>query len=152
MPALVPKVIYAGGRTGINRHLVTPLAMLLDQPGAIRAYKLVTAEGDSPIAPVNGHKAIRYIVGKSYRLKKTECNTDDNEHCGSGINLATLDWCMKEWRPGWRILVAEFTAKDIASVPTGTDGKFRVFRCKMVGEKDLAAIGLVVPETAKEST
>ncbi len=130
---------------GISRHLVTPLAMLLDQPGDIRAYKLVTAEGDSPIAPYNGHKAIRYVVGKSYRLKKGDCNTDEFEQCGAGINLATLDWCMKEWTPGRRILIAEFTAKDIASIPTATDGKFRVFRCKIVGEKNLEEIGLVKP-------
>lgn len=119
------------------------------QPGNIRAYKLVTTDGDSPIAPDNGHKAIRYIIGKSYRLKKAECNTNDSEQCGAGINLATLDWCMKEWRIGYRILIAEFSAKDIASIPTATDGKFRVFRCKIVGEKNLEEIGFVKPAEVK---
>jgi hypothetical protein len=50
---------------------------------------------------------------------------------------------MREWQQGHRILVAEFTAKDIAAIPTATDGKFRVFRCKIVGEKDLKEIGLI---------
>lgn len=39
--------------------------------------------------------------------------------------------------------VAEFTAKDIAAIPVG-DGKFRVSRCKIVGEKDVAEYGLGV--------
>jgi hypothetical protein len=51
---------------------------------------------------------------------------------------------MKEWQPGYRILLAEFQATDIASIPTGTDGKFRVHRCKIVGEKDLGEIGIEV--------
>ena len=59
-----------------------------------------------------------------------------------GINLATLDWCMKEWKDGWRILIAEFTAKDISCIYP-TDGKFRVFGCEIVGEKDLKEIGLI---------
>lgn len=49
---------------------------------------------------------------------------------------------MREWKTGYKILIAEFTAKDIAAIPTATDGKFRVFRCKIVGEKDLKALGL----------
>jgi hypothetical protein len=54
---------------------------------------------------------------------------------------------MKEWKDGYRILIAEFTAKDIAAIPTATDGKFRVFRCKIVGEKDLKEIGLIQEAT-----
>ena len=73
-------------------------------------------------------------------------NTNDNEQCAKGINLATLDWCMKNWQKGYRILIAEFTAKDIASIPIATDGKFRVHRCKIVGEKDLVEIGLIVKQ------
>ena len=63
--------------------------------------------------------------------------------CAKGISLATLDWCMNEWQPGYRILIAEFTAKDIASIPIATDGKFRVKKCKIVGEKNLKEIGLI---------
>jgi uncharacterized protein YjbI with pentapeptide repeats len=49
-------------------------------------------------------------------------------------------------------LTVEFRAEDIAAIPTGTDGKFRLFRCRVVGEKDLAEIGLVEveEETAAE--
>jgi hypothetical protein len=128
--------------SGLNKYLCTPLRMLLDQPGPIRAYKLVDAYGYSPMAAQQGYSRLRYRVGDE--LSVDECNTDEFVHCGAGINLATLDWCMKEWRTDFRILVAEFNAADIAAIPTATDGKFRVRRCKVVGEKDLVDIGLVV--------
>jgi hypothetical protein len=54
---------------------------------------------------------------------------------------------MKEWHEGYRILIAEFTAEDIAAIPTANDGKFRVHKCKIVGEKDLREIGLVKAES-----
>jgi hypothetical protein len=118
--------------------------MLLDQPGTIRAYKLVTADG---VGPFNG--GIKYEIGTLYDVP--DADTDVTVQCAPGISLATLDWCMKEWREGFRILVAEFTAADIAAIPTATDGKFRVFRCTIVWEKDLTEIGLVErgPETPK---
>ena len=127
---------YLNGATGINPLRCTPLLMLLDQPGPIRAYKLVKADG---VGPYNG--GITYEIGGSYEVA-TAC-TDVNEHCAAGISLATLDWCMAEWQPGRRILVVEFEAGDIAAIPTATDGKFRVHRCRVVGEKDLVEIGLV---------
>ena len=123
------------GAKGINKLRYTPLMILLDQPGKIRAYKLVKANGEGPY---NG--GIIYEVGKSYSVKDADCT---DEQCAAGINLATLDWCMGYWADGYRILVAEFTAKDIASIPIATDGKFRVHRCEIVAEKDLKEIGLV---------
>jgi hypothetical protein len=107
---------------------------LRDQLGKVRAYKLVTADG---IGPFNG--GIKYEIGKSYEV--TDANTDEAVQCAAGINLATLDWCLKEWKESYRILVAEFMAKDIAAIPIGSDGKFRVYRCKIVGEKDLKELG-----------
>ena len=124
------------GAQGITPERCTPLLMLRDQPGPIRAYKLITADG---VGPYNG--GINYLVSEEFEVAKA--NDDPNAHCGAGINLATLDWCMREWRDGYRILVMEFTAEDIACIPTATDGKFRVRRCRRVGEKDLVALGLV---------
>ena len=122
--------------TGISRHLCTPLLMLQDQPGPIRAYKLVNELSEGH---VNG--GLKYVIGESVEV--ADANTDVNERCAAGINVATLDWCMREWCKGYRILVVEFTAADIAAIPTATDGKFRLHRCKVVGEKDLSEIGLV---------
>jgi hypothetical protein len=115
--------------------------MLLDQPGKIRAYKLVTADG---YGPFNG--GVLYEAGIS--VEELEADTDPNEHCGAGINVATLDWCIREWRETYRILVVEFEAKDIAAIPVATDGKIRLFRCDVVAEKNLAEIGVGVKAEA----
>jgi len=121
------------GAKGIDASRCTPLLVLFDQPGPIRAYKLVTSDG---VGPYNG--GITYRVGESCEV--TDANTDPLEACGAGINLATLDWCLKEWQQGYRVLIAEFTAADIAAIPTATDGKFRVHRCRIVGEKDISEL------------
>jgi hypothetical protein len=121
------------GAKGINKFLTTPLYLLLDQPGQIRAYKLVTAHG---LGPFNG--GITYEVGKSYEVRNA--NADESEQCAAGINLASLNWCLSNWIVGYRILIAEFTAADIACVPIASDGKFRVHRCQIVGEKSLAEL------------
>jgi hypothetical protein len=123
------------GALGVNKNLCTPLQSLLDQPGKIRAYKLVTTTGTGPHYP-----SIVYEIGKSYEV--SDACIDDTEQCAAGINVATLDWCMKEWMSGYRILIVEFEAQDIACIPIATDGKFRLHRCTVVGEKDLKEIGL----------
>jgi hypothetical protein len=120
----------------INKNRCTPLLILMDQPGKIRAYKLVNYDMEGPY---NG--GVKYEKGKIASVDNA--NTDDTQQCAAGINISTLDWCMKEWREGYRILIVEFTAKDIAAIPIATDGKFRVHRCKVVGEKDLKEIGLI---------
>ncbi len=122
---------------GLNKYLTTPLYMFLEQPGPIRAYKLTNAQGEGPF---NG--GITYSVGSTCEVK--EPDTNENVACGPGINLATLDWCLKEWQPGYRIFVAEFSREDIAAIPIGSDGKFRVRRCAIVAEKDLADCGLAL--------
>ena len=124
------------GAMGVSRHLCTPLLMLHDQPGPIRAYKLVNENSEGHVKG-----GLKYVIGESVEV--AGANTDVTEHCATGINVATLDWCMREWRAGYRIIVVEFTAADIAAIPTATDGKFRLFRCKVVGDKDLTEIGLV---------
>ena len=130
---------------GINPFFITPLLILLDQPGKIRAYKLVTEKFTGPY-----HSKLTYTIGEKYENKNAD--TDTTKQCARGINLATLDWCIKNWKTNYHILVAEFEAKDIAAIPIATDGKFRVFRCKIVGEKNLEDIGLLSQkETDHES-
>ena len=115
---------------GIIPQMQSPLHLLLEQPAAIRCYKLV--ENDYT-GPYNG--GIVYKVGEAVEVM--DANTDVNESCAAGINVATLDWCLKEWQSGYRILVVEFLKEDIACIPLGTDGKFRLHRCKVVREVDL---------------
>jgi hypothetical protein len=130
------------GAKGVNKYITSPLYLLQDQPGEIHAYKLVTVGGEGPY---NG--GIKYEIGESYSVE--DASTDENKKCAAGINLATLDWCIGEWRKGYRILIAEFKATDISAIPIGSDGKFRVHRCKIVGEKYLSELGLEEAEDEK---
>ena len=113
--------------------------MLRDQPGLIRAYKLVNAAGEGPFKG-----GLKYNIGAEISVAKW--NDDETEQCAAGISLATADWCIKEWKIGYRVLVVEFKAEDIVAIPTATDGKFRVKRCRVVGEKSLEELGLVKEE------
>jgi uncharacterized protein YjbI with pentapeptide repeats len=124
---------YLRGAKGIALERYNDLLLLLDQVGKIRAYKLVTADLTSPIKTDN---SITYEIGSTV---EAEANTDPDLDCGAGINLATLPWCLREYGPGQRILICEFTAKDIAAIPNG-DGKFRVHKAKVVREVDVEAI------------
>ena len=125
------------GAKGINKYLTTPLYMLFNQPGKIRAYKLVNQKGEGIY-----RGGLVYEIDK--RISVDEWDDSESEQCGAGINLATLDWCIREWREGLRILICEFTATDIVCVPIGSDGKFRVKSCTPVAELDLAKYGIGV--------
>ena len=124
---------YLGGAEGIHPSRITPLHILLDQPGKVRAYKLVNEHNQGPF---NG--GLTYNVGETVEVDA--CNTDPDAHCGAGINVATLPWCLDSWQPGYKVLLVEFKAKDIACIPTATDGKFRVYRCKVIREIDVSEI------------
>ena len=126
--------------TGVNKYMMSPMHLLLDQVGEIRAYKLVTEDGHGPHYPT-----LTYTAGETYTEPNFEA--DEGVDCGPGINLASLDWCLREWQPGYRILIASFQRRhgndDNICVPIGSDGKFRVRSCKIVSEVDLQKIGFL---------
>jgi hypothetical protein len=124
------------GANGVHPLLTTPLYALRDQVGPIRLYKLVDAEGRSPIQNTG---KLTYRVGEE--VVCPDARTDESEQCAAGINVATMDWCLREWCEGYRILVVEFEAKDIAAIPLASDGKIRLHRCRVVAEKNLEEIG-----------
>ncbi len=124
---------YFGGAKGIAPERYNDLLLLLDQVGKIRAYKLVTADLTSPIQT---DTPITYEIGSTV---EADANTNPDHDCGAGINLATLPWCLEEHSPGQRILLMEFTAKDIAAIPH-SGGKFRVHKAKVIREVDVEAI------------
>ena len=115
---------------GLQPERSNELLLLREQVGKIRAYKLVTADLKSPIQT---NSPITYEIGSTVQAK---ADTNEARDCGAGINLATLPWCLNEHLEGHRILVCEFTAKDIAAIPNA-DGKFRVHKAKVVKELDL---------------
>jgi len=127
--------VYLRGVKGINKYLCNPLFGLFDQPGKIRAYKLVN---EKLKGIYNG--CLKYEIGKTISVEKYD--TNENNECGEGINLATLDWCIREWKRGYKIIICEFKSQDIEAIPIATDGEFRVKKCKVIGEKDLTTIGL----------
>ena len=136
------------GAIGLNPNAVCPLRILLEQPGPIRAYKLVTSDGYG-IYRGKRDGGIHYEVGQSYEV--SDAGTDINNLCDCpGLYVATLDWCIRQWQEGYRILVVEFAAADIAAIPTATDGKFRLHRMTVVMEKDLVEIGLVEAEKPRK--
>jgi len=122
-----------GGAKGVAPERHNDLLILKDQVGKVRAYKLVNADLKSPTSQAQ----LTYEIGAT--LEATG-DTDEDEHCAAGINLATLPWCLREWRAGMRILLCEFTAADIAAIPHTSDGKFRVHKAKVIREVDLDAI------------
>ena len=124
----------------LNLLRTSALYLLREQPGSIRSYKLVTENLCSPLAAENGGATTRYAIGESYEVPGA--STDEQRHCAAGIHLASADWIIANWRSGDRVLIAEHTASDIAAIPIGSDGKYRVFRCKIVGEKSLSELGL----------
>jgi hypothetical protein len=107
--------------------------MLLDQVGLIRAYKLVTKDLMSPIAPTQGYPTLYYSIGSVIEI--SECDEDPAHDCGKGLHVATLPWCLSRMLEGYRIMIVEFVAADIACIPNDASGKFRVRRLKVVGEK-----------------
>jgi hypothetical protein len=61
-------------------------------------------------------------------------NPNPTDDCGSGVNVATLDWVRRnndKNLPIWKVLV-KWEWMVGAVVPYGTDGKFRVPRAKLV--------------------
>lgn len=118
-----------GGARGFAPERVNDLLILLDQVGPIRAYKLVDSGYRSPI---QSSGKLTYRVGDTV---EAEADPDPSVQCGRGVNVATLPWCLSNWRSGYRILVCEFKRSDIAAIPVG-DGKFRVGKCKVVREID----------------
>jgi uncharacterized protein YjbI with pentapeptide repeats len=117
------------GAKNYTPERTTALAALPYLTGKIQAFKLVDAKGMSPIHS----KRLQYEVGKV--VEEPNANTDPGSHCGAGLNVADLPWVLREWSQGQRIFLVEHTAKDIACVPHGTDGKYRVVRLKVL--KDL---------------
>lgn len=93
----------------------------------VQAYKYVTFWGWSPM---HTGKKIWYIPGR--KIVELDASTDKMDDCAKGINVATWNWCARAMRSDSRIIKVHFRIKDIAVIPRSTDGKFRVFRCRVM--------------------
>lgn len=106
----------------------------------IRAFKASNENGASPYNPER-QPILTCAPGALLSVPGTD--TDDNTECGAGVNLATLSWCIshhpyvKYNGECSKIWLVEFRVKDIGAIPHNTDGKFRVFRCRVLEEVDI---------------
>ncbi len=116
------------------------LLILADQPGPVIAYKLVTDKYTGA-----SYAGLYYTVGAEIVDSRPYCDNPAID-CGCGINLATMAWVLQNWVNGQRIMQVECFPSEGICIPNGTDGKFRVQRCKVLKEMDLAELGLVDAE------
>jgi len=121
---------------GLDPYRADALRLLEFQIGKVRAFKLVDADGRSPTRRTG---KITYVPGETV---SAIANEDPNEDCGAGINLCDIAWALRQAQGNYRIMLCEFSRKDLACIPLGTDGKFRVHRCKVVREILPAEFGL----------
>ena len=92
----------------------------------------------------NVYDRLFYKVGQKYSVENA--NTDESESCSVGLHVATLPWIFDNWCRGYKLLVVEFTANDIACIPADGSGKIRLHRFKVVEEVDPKEYGLPVYE------
>ena len=102
-------------------------------------YKIVNSYNEGIF-----YGGIDYKIGAE--IVDNDFDSDETKPCAAGINLATLDWCMREYHEGYKILICEFPKEynnePNICIPIATDGKFRVKYCKVVDEIDLTEFGL----------
>jgi hypothetical protein len=97
------------------------LNILRSQKDSIIVYKYLTPDMKSP------YYNTKYVIGKSY-TSRFSCD-DITRSCGSGINVATLQWCLRDTnndRDGFVYVECEVSPPESLIVPFSTDGKFRV--------------------------
>ncbi len=83
-----------------------------------RGYKYLNKDRTSP------YQHFKYNLRK--KIFRADLDTDKNLECGKGINLATLEWILKDTSVLDKIIV-EFSIPPEANiiVPNGSSGKFR---------------------------
>lgn len=114
------------------------------------AYKSTTLACYGSVKGVNRSYKPRLKCKPGAILYVPQANTRPNNPCAAGVNVATRRWCFKfegrdrfynggaVWLLRDRILwLVEFTARDVACVPDESDGKFRLFRCKVLQEVEV---------------
>jgi hypothetical protein len=70
----------------------------------------------------------------------SEISADDADE-DEGFQCGTFAWCLRNWKSGWRILRVMHDRDDIAAIPIGTDGKWRVRRLRVIDEVPMSEWG-----------
>ena len=103
------------------------LNILKYQKGKVRAFKYLNGD-------ISPYQNCKYKVGKTYKEALKNCDKDEGNSCGKGLNLATLEWCLQDanFDLSKTYVEVEFDAKDIIAIPYASDGKFRVRKLRVV--------------------
>lgn len=100
--------------------------------GRMYAFKYSRLNGTSP---QHNTTAPYLVCAEDKFLHVSDASTDWGRDCAKGVNIATYDWCMQDSRMnGYKLWLVEFSAINIAVVPRDSNGKFRVFKCRVVRE------------------
>ncbi len=105
-----------------------------------RAYKFAHVDGRSPVMRKR-RPILVTTVGAVLRVPNAD--TNEGKTCARGVNVATKQWIFDFesrsrftgdgwYDPVYNLFIVEFRKRDIACVPTKSDGKFRLFRCKVI--------------------
>ena len=124
------------GAKNLSKIYQSDLVILNYQKNKLRAFKFLNPNMTSPI----NDKKIEYKVGKTYKEK---VDKDKLNECGEGLNVATLEWCLRESGQDLtkKYIEVEFNPEDLI-VPYFSDGKFRVSKLKVIrvlSEEELKA-------------
>lgn len=104
----------------------------------VEAYRLANRDGGSYYFP-NRKPTLTTKKGAILRVKRP--NRNIYQSCGAGVNVATMYWCADRCYCSWStqlfswsyiIWAVRFRTRDVACIPRMTDGKFRLYKCKVV--------------------
>jgi len=112
---------------GINWLAYT--GIVPDHQGTARAYKVTNSQGEGIY-----RGGVNYLEADTFKVPKVD--TDISRQCAEGIHLGTFAWCLDNKQTETnRLIMFSFNVKD-AICPIDTDGKFRVSKCRKIGECD----------------
>ena len=117
-----------------NINWLTWIGITVNHKGVGYGYKVINAKGEGIY-----QGGINYLQADTFEVLTV--NPDVYEQCGCGINLATFNWCVANKKSDDnRVLLMEFDLMDgdkpNVICPVASDGKFRVRKCRKVGEVD----------------
>ena len=119
---------------GANLSLVKGLPIVNSYlPGiTYHAYKAVGKDFLSLMVH-GGHTKDKLDYHEGKEVVVDNANTDKRILCGAGVNVSDLQYYNNN-HPSEKVMLVQFDGIDVACVPYGSDGKFRLHRCKVVRE------------------
>ena len=113
------------GAKNLPSQFKSDLNLFKWQSSKLLAFKYLNGD-------VSPYQNFKYEIGKEYSVE--DGSSDDRILCDKGINLASLEWCLRETNceSSKTYAIFEFDPKDILSIPYNSDGKFRVSRARYI--------------------